>query len=200
MVCEDTFVFEKMWSQASRTRKENGSDSPGAATSLRKCPRRMLEKLRTLCACIFHYRCRVSCFLLLLAASVLSFTLGIGIYVGSLAFADLDDSHHARNKKVFVVYCATTAVGFSLYIQSSLVQWSQKAFDQGDKIMEDLTARRRRILQMLGLRSNTDYLKFYATHANYPSMPTMLTAGTAQHPPASNQNTQRGDHKAAQKR
>lgn len=108
---------------------------------------------------------------LLLAASVLSFIIGVGIYTGTLAFTDLGDSH-TRHKNVFIVYCVTAAFGFSLYIQSSLVQWSQKVSDEGDKIMEDLNKRRQHILNMLRLRSNTDYLQYQNTLSNYPAIPT----------------------------
>jgi hypothetical protein len=115
---------------------------------------------------------------------VVAFILGLGSYLGSLAIMDVPGAQHTRNRDIFIVYCVTAFFSFSLYVQSSLVQWSQKVSDQVDKIMVDLYERRQNILRTLNLQSNTDYLEWVSAKPHYPMIPT----STGQQSSSTNKN------------
>ena len=113
---------------------------------------------------------------LLLAMSVVGFVAGVGVYLGSLTSPSLES---VFGRDVFVVYCVVTVLSCAFYIQSTLVQWSQAAEDEGDKIMADIVSRREALLKRLG----------YTTKGS-----TILRRRTTKEEPGSEQNGKISSH------
>lgn len=115
---------------------------------------------------------------LLLASSVISFLIALGIYLGVRYTKGISDGHSRSGlRDIFIVYCAGMLFSIFFYAQSSLVQWSQAITDEGDIVMLGLDRSRQAILGQLKMTNTGDFREWRQTHGSSPLLQSSVAPG-----------------------